>query len=128
MLIFNQELITLKQQEEARRKELEKLEKRRKELEKNFNSQIELKEQQLIQQTNNLYNNKSYKFKAKLSEDFENVEIYSQGNVLVGVYTREQNGQFKPLELRIVGINKQEHLILSETTPHLYRIMENIFR
>ncbi len=127
MLTFNQNLINLTQQEEAKRKEYEAIQERLKEERKKVHDTLAAKEQALIIQVNNLYRNEIHKFTAKLSEDMENVEIYSQSKKLVGLYTKKNN-QFSPLELTIIGFEKQEDIILGRTKQQLYTIMENLFR
>ena len=128
MLIFNSDLITLRQQEEAERRKLAEIEAKRKTVEDKYRENIEEKEQQLIKQVANLYANQNIKFSARLSEDFEFVEVYSPSSKIVAQFTKLQTGQIRPIGQINSCENKQEDLILSRTKVQLYSIIENIFR
>ena len=108
MLIFNSDLITLRQQEEAERRKLAEIEAKRKAVEEKYRENIEEKEQQLIKQVANLYANQNIKFSARLSEDFEFVEVYSPSSKIVAQFTKLQTGQIRPIGQTNSCENKQE--------------------
>ena len=132
MLKLNPILFAKRQQEEALKfkleelkEQLEEMQETRKELEVDYKSDLEQKEQELIIQTRAIYANK---FTAKLSEDLEFVEIYSDSSKLVAQYTKLQNGQFRPIGQVQSCENKAEDLLLSRTKPQFYTILERIFK
>lgn len=90
--------------------------------------QIAQKETLLKQQVENIYRNQPiHKFTARLSENKENVELYTAENQLVGVYTKDSSA-FKGLEFKMPALPKQKEIILGQTKSSIFAVMESVFR
>lgn len=74
------------------------------------------------------FNRTQYKFTADVSKDGEYIETFTQGKVLIGRYGKDANGRFKPIELTVSGINKQEDLDYSSMKPQIYALLESTFK
>lgn len=100
----------------------------REQLKKQAQNVLEQKKSALQQQMATIYRNQTiHKFSAKLSEDENNVEVYTSRNMLVGAYTKE-GAYFKPVSFEKTGISKSEDIVFGQTVAQVYAAMESVFR
>jgi len=143
MLRFNQKLITLEQQERQKKESVELL---KKQMEAQMQELQEIEDKadaERLQDENwlktkwsvfekqfaGLFNGTRYKFTAHLSENSKFIETKNQGGEIMGRYGKDASGlKFKPLEVTIPAISKQEDLDYSLRKQQIYNLMENTFK
>ena len=142
MLRLNQNLINLSKQEEVKKQQIEAILKQAEQEQELLKAIEDKKQAEKLADENWLkarlenfkrqfaayFNRTQYKFTADVSEDGEFIETFTQGKVLIGKYGKDANGRFKPIELTISGINKQEDLDYSSMKPQIYALLESTFK
>lgn len=127
MLRINQSLINLREQEEKLKKQLDDAIKKRREIQEIEDKWLNECETKLINQINTLFLREQYKFKAKLSDDKEFIEVYSTSNQKVGVYAKV-NGEIRPVGLVSSCANEVEDVIFGRYKQQMYNIFKSVFR
>ena len=129
-MIFNNASAGLKQKEAEYIKQQELAEQRKKAFEaerEQVNALRNAKEQSLINGVNAIFAPKPSKFKAKLSEDGEFIELYSPQNKLTAKFTKGDRGEFVAIMQDLSELTQQQDIDLGACKGALYANFKAIF-